>query len=70
MAFGLNDGKYSLCLSLQLSVPSSLNLLPGQIHMMRETVETERERRKTLSPTPAAASSSNLYLSLVGDMPA
>eukprot|EP00063_Salmo_salar_P097090 XP_014071925.1 PREDICTED: signal-transducing adaptor protein 2 isoform X2 [Salmo salar] len=55
---------------VELSVPSSLNLLPGQIHMMRETVETERERRKTLSPTPAAASSSNLYLSLVGDMPA
>ncbi|CAB1324387.1 unnamed protein product, partial [Coregonus sp. 'balchen'] len=54
----------------ELSVPSSLNLLPGQIHMMRETVETERERRKTLSPTPASASSSNLYLSLVGDMPA
>ncbi|XP_071010136.1 signal-transducing adaptor protein 2-like isoform X1 [Oncorhynchus clarkii lewisi] len=55
---------------VELSVPSSLNLLPGQIHMMRETVETERERLKTLSPTPAAASSSNLYLSLVGDMPA
>uniref|UniRef100_A0A674C6M7 Signal transducing adaptor family member 2b n=1 Tax=Salmo trutta TaxID=8032 RepID=A0A674C6M7_SALTR len=55
---------------VELSVPSSLNLLPGQIHMMRETVETERERLKTLSPTPAAASSSNLYLSLIGDMPA
>uniref|UniRef100_A0A674C6D5 Signal transducing adaptor family member 2b n=1 Tax=Salmo trutta TaxID=8032 RepID=A0A674C6D5_SALTR len=57
-------------IKITLSVPSSLNLLPGQIHMMRETVETERERLKTLSPTPAAASSSNLYLSLIGDMPA
>uniref|UniRef100_A0A4W5QPL0 Signal transducing adaptor family member 2b n=1 Tax=Hucho hucho TaxID=62062 RepID=A0A4W5QPL0_9TELE len=55
---------------VELSVPSSLNLLPGQIHMMRETVETERARRKTLSPTTTAESSSNLYLSLVGDMPA
>ncbi|XP_029607106.1 signal-transducing adaptor protein 2 isoform X1 [Salmo trutta] len=53
---------------VELSVPSSLNLLPGQIHMMRETVETERERRNNLSLTLAAASSSNL--SLVEDMPA
>uniref|UniRef100_A0A4W5MRM5 Signal transducing adaptor family member 2b n=1 Tax=Hucho hucho TaxID=62062 RepID=A0A4W5MRM5_9TELE len=53
---------------VELSVPSSLNLLPGQIHMMRETVETERERRNNLSLTLAAASSSNLRL--VEDMPA
>ncbi|CAB1331414.1 unnamed protein product [Coregonus sp. 'balchen'] len=51
---------------VELSVPSSLNLLPGQIHMMRETVETERERQNNLSLTLAAASSSNL----VEDMPA
>ncbi|XP_010870072.2 signal-transducing adaptor protein 2b [Esox lucius] len=58
---------------VELSVPDSLNLLPGQIHMLRETVEAERERRKTAHPAPAAtavASSSNLYLSLIEDMPA
>ncbi|XP_075943406.1 signal-transducing adaptor protein 1-like [Anarhichas minor] len=39
----------------ELSVPASLNLLPGQIHMLKETVETEKARINT---------------SLKGDMPA
>ncbi|KAL1022955.1 hypothetical protein UPYG_G00034680 [Umbra pygmaea] len=60
---------------VQLSVPDSLNLLPGQIHMLRQTLEEEMKRRNTTAPPPpppdvkAAASSSNLYLSLIGDMP-
>ncbi|XP_060934883.1 signal-transducing adaptor protein 1-like [Limanda limanda] len=34
----------------ELSVPSSLNLLPGQIHMLQEAVENERERLKCVAP--------------------
>ncbi|KAL4634731.1 signal-transducing adaptor protein 2 [Arapaima gigas] len=45
----------------ELSLPSSLNLLPGQLCFLREVVEKERQRRK--APT------SNVYLSLLGDMP-
>ncbi|XP_066551909.1 signal-transducing adaptor protein 2a isoform X1 [Amia ocellicauda] len=47
---------------VELSVPSSLTLLPGQVHMLREVVEKESERRK-LAP------SSSLYLDLTGTMP-
>ncbi|KAG7488221.1 hypothetical protein MATL_G00030190 [Megalops atlanticus] len=53
---------------VELSVPSSLNLLPGQVHMLREVVERERERCKP-PPIPSAPTSS-LYLPLLGDMPA
>ncbi|XP_073333053.1 signal-transducing adaptor protein 1-like [Pagrus major] len=52
----------------ELSVPSSLNLLPGQIHMLKEAVDREKERLKTIPP-PAATNSSP-YLSLIADMPA
>ncbi|XP_048832013.1 signal-transducing adaptor protein 1-like isoform X3 [Brienomyrus brachyistius] len=45
------------------SVPSTLNLLPGQVHMLQEVVEKEQERQNT------AAVQDNLYLSLVADMP-
>lgn len=53
--------------SLQLSVPSSLNLLPGQIHMLKEAVEREKERINTVPP-PAATSSGH-YISPKADMP-
>ncbi|XP_026098770.1 signal-transducing adaptor protein 1-like isoform X1 [Carassius auratus] len=36
----------------KLSVPSSLNLLPGQIHMMREIIEKEKIRQRLLSSPP------------------
>ncbi|XP_070688417.1 signal-transducing adaptor protein 1-like [Pempheris klunzingeri] len=52
----------------ELSVPSSLNLLPGQIHMLREAVDNEKERIKN-APQPAVTSSSP-YISLQADMPA
>ncbi|XP_034021201.1 signal-transducing adaptor protein 2-like isoform X2 [Thalassophryne amazonica] len=48
----------------QLAVPFSLNLLPGQIHMLREVVEKEIKRRKPLLP-PAGST----YLNLLADMP-
>uniref|UniRef100_A0A3B3T676 Signal transducing adaptor family member 2b n=1 Tax=Paramormyrops kingsleyae TaxID=1676925 RepID=A0A3B3T676_9TELE len=47
----------------ELSLPSTLNLLPGQVHMLQEVVEKERERQLS------AAVQENLYLSLVADMP-
>lgn len=55
------------CVLLQLSVPSSLNLLPGQIHMLKEAVEQERERIK--SDSPPAATDCSPYISLKADMP-
>ncbi|KAM4628943.1 signal-transducing adaptor protein 1-like isoform 2-T2 [Polymixia lowei] len=56
---------------VKLSVPSSLNLLPGQIHMLNEAVEKEKERIKAFRPPAASlsATSSDVYLSVVGDMP-
>nr|XP_046248010.1 signal-transducing adaptor protein 1-like [Scatophagus argus] len=51
----------------KLSVPS-LNLLPGQIHMLKEAVEREKERIKTVPP-PVVTSQSN-YVTLQADMPA
>ncbi|XP_029905182.1 signal-transducing adaptor protein 1 [Myripristis murdjan] len=50
----------------ELSVPSSCNLLPGQIHVLKETIKREGTRRQTLSP-PA---DSSLYVTLKPDMPA
>ncbi|XP_036970118.1 signal-transducing adaptor protein 1-like [Acanthopagrus latus] len=55
----------------ELSVPSSLNLLPGQIQMLKEAVEREKERLKTTTtPLPPAAANSSPYVSLTADMPA
>lgn len=54
--------------SLQLRVPPSLNLLPGQIRMLTEAVEKEKERLKNISP-PADNNNKN-YVCLQGDMPA
>ncbi|KAI4871751.1 hypothetical protein NFI96_029492, partial [Prochilodus magdalenae] len=50
-----------------LMVPTTLTLLPGQLQMLREVVEKERQRRKrSLSRAP----SSPLSLPLVGEIPA
>uniref|UniRef100_A0A3Q3VZG9 Uncharacterized protein n=1 Tax=Mola mola TaxID=94237 RepID=A0A3Q3VZG9_MOLML len=37
----------------ELSVPSSLNLLPGQVHMLKEAVEREKQRTKAAPPAPS-----------------
>ncbi|KAM7011922.1 signal-transducing adaptor protein 2-like [Tautogolabrus adspersus] len=52
----------------ELSVPTSLNLLPGQLHMLREAVEQEKERIKP-APPPSVTNSSP-YISLKADKPA
>uniref|UniRef100_UPI0037E94268 signal-transducing adaptor protein 1-like isoform X3 n=1 Tax=Semicossyphus pulcher TaxID=241346 RepID=UPI0037E94268 len=52
----------------ELSVPSSLNLLPGQIHMLKEAVEEEKERIKSF-PLPSVTNT-NHYIILKPDMPA
>ncbi|KAG9351276.1 hypothetical protein JZ751_025168 [Albula glossodonta] len=54
---------------VELSIPSYLNLMPGQRLLLKSVIERERERRRPPSPPPSAAASS-LYLSVQGDMPA
>ncbi|XP_076582363.1 signal-transducing adaptor protein 1-like [Chaetodon auriga] len=54
---------------MELSVPSSLNLLPGQIHMLKEVVEKEKQRLKTVSPPAVTNFDSSPYVSLTADMP-
>ncbi|XP_028856713.1 signal-transducing adaptor protein 2b isoform X2 [Denticeps clupeoides] len=59
----------------QLSVPSSLNLLPGQIHMMREVVESEKQRRRSVPTSPLASNvqadaECPFYVAVLSDMPA
>ncbi|XP_029004051.1 signal-transducing adaptor protein 1-like isoform X2 [Betta splendens] len=51
----------------QLCVPTSLNLLPGQLHMLNEAVEMEKERLKP-PPDPTEDNYSN-YISVQADMP-
>lgn len=46
-----------------------LNLLPGQIHMLKVAVEQEKERLKADPPSTAAAASCSPYVSLEADMP-
>lgn len=66
-----------VCVS-QLEVPTTLNLLPGQIHMLREAVEKEIERlnditEKTASARPSITVASpdlDNYLSVLSEMPA
>ncbi|KAM7388477.1 hypothetical protein PAMP_024649 [Pampus punctatissimus] len=53
----------------ELSVPSSLNLLPGQIHMLKEIVEKEKERLKNIPP-PDVTDSHDPVVSVQADMPA
>lgn len=49
-------------------MPTSLNLLPGQIHMLKEAVQKETERKQN-SP-PSAETSCPSYVTLQADMPA
>ncbi|XP_051525655.1 signal-transducing adaptor protein 1-like isoform X2 [Myxocyprinus asiaticus] len=51
----------------KLSVPSCLNLLPGQIHMMKEIIEKEKKRQQ---PPTAPSLLHNIYLPVLPDMPA
>ncbi|XP_061682253.1 signal-transducing adaptor protein 1-like isoform X2 [Syngnathoides biaculeatus] len=41
---------------VELSVPSTLNLLPGQMLMLEEVVKKEKERLRTFSPTSVVES--------------
>ncbi|XP_051509797.1 signal-transducing adaptor protein 1-like [Myxocyprinus asiaticus] len=50
----------------KLSVPSSLNLLPGQIHMMKEIIEKEKKRQQ---PPIAPSAAPNFYVLVLPDMP-
>ncbi|XP_039908858.1 signal-transducing adaptor protein 1-like isoform X2 [Simochromis diagramma] len=52
----------------ELAVPTSLNLLPGQLHMLKEAVQKEKERKQN-SP-PSAETSCPSYVTLQADMPA
>ncbi|KAL4608117.1 signal-transducing adaptor protein 1-like [Arapaima gigas] len=58
-----------ICSVVELCVPSSLNLLPGQIYMLKEVVERERERRRRKPPPTHPAPAVPLYLPLVGEIP-
>ncbi|KAK2900499.1 hypothetical protein QQF64_015574 [Cirrhinus molitorella] len=53
---------------VDLAVPTTLTLLPGQLHMLKEVVEKEKMRRKARSSSRAP--SSPLSLPLVGEIPA
>lgn len=54
----------------ELSVPSSLNLLPGQIHILKEAVDKEKLRLdNTPSPIPAATTDDSPYVNPLADMP-
>ncbi|KAI4905505.1 hypothetical protein NFI96_014290, partial [Prochilodus magdalenae] len=56
---------------VELTVPSALNLLPGQIHMLREVVEKERSRRKPLPALPSTnIPAQQVYITPLCDMPA
>lgn len=62
----------------QLEVPGSLNLLPGQLHMLREAVEKESERLRDMAEKAAAAHASvtvptaepDDYETVLSEMPA
>ncbi|XP_026061449.1 signal-transducing adaptor protein 2 isoform X4 [Carassius auratus] len=53
---------------VDLAVPTTLTLLPGQLHMLKEVVEKEKMRRKARASSRAP--SSPLSLPLVGEIPA
>ncbi|KAK2898429.1 hypothetical protein QQF64_032359 [Cirrhinus molitorella] len=53
----------------KLSVPSSLNLLPGQIHLMKEIIEKEKIRQRLLSSPPTSLGSESNYVTVQSDMP-
>ncbi|XP_051557697.1 signal-transducing adaptor protein 2-like isoform X3 [Myxocyprinus asiaticus] len=60
----MKDGE----IKLTLAVPTTLTLLPGQLHMLKEVVEKEKTRRK--ARVASRAPSSPLSLPLVGEIPA
>ncbi|XP_057213483.1 signal-transducing adaptor protein 2b [Triplophysa rosa] len=49
----------------KLSVPASLNLLPGQIHMMKEVIGKEKIRHQSSSSPDC-----HLYVPVISEMPA
>uniref|UniRef100_A0A672L527 Signal transducing adaptor family member 2a n=1 Tax=Sinocyclocheilus grahami TaxID=75366 RepID=A0A672L527_SINGR len=53
---------------VDLAVPTTLTLLPGQLHMLKEVVEKEKMRRQ--ARVSSRAPSSPLSLPLVGEIPA
>ncbi|KAM8874344.1 signal-transducing adaptor protein 1-like [Spinachia spinachia] len=53
---------------VELAVPPSINLLPGQIQMLKETVEKEEAR--TNNPSPPVVINNAAPASLQGDRPA
>uniref|UniRef100_A0A3B4AM93 PH domain-containing protein n=1 Tax=Periophthalmus magnuspinnatus TaxID=409849 RepID=A0A3B4AM93_9GOBI len=54
----------------KLSVPSSLNLLPGQIHILKEALDKEKLRlENTTSAAIAIDASSSPYVNPLADMP-
>ncbi|XP_058246182.1 signal-transducing adaptor protein 2b isoform X2 [Hemibagrus wyckioides] len=63
---------------VKLEVPTSLNLLPGQIHMLREAVDKEIERLKDIAENSATTQASITvattepgdYLPVLSEMPA
>lgn len=76
-----SDWEYGLIADVyvsQLEVPTSLNLLPGQTHMLREAVDKELERLKDITEKAASARASKAeatpdpdnYLSVPSEMPA
>lgn len=53
----------------ELSVPSCLNLLPGQIHILKEAVEKEMQRLDDASSISAATFDASPYVNPLSDMP-
>ncbi|XP_073674827.1 signal-transducing adaptor protein 2b isoform X2 [Garra rufa] len=60
---------YLLSIS-KLSVPCSLNLLPGQIHLMKEIIEKEKIRQRLLSSSSPSSAPESHYVTVQSDMPA
>lgn len=60
--------KEARTITLQLAVPASINLLPGQIQTLKETVEKEEARINNASPP--VVTNNAAPVSLQGDKPA
>ncbi|XP_051232439.1 signal-transducing adaptor protein 1 isoform X1 [Dicentrarchus labrax] len=54
----------------ELSIPSIANLLPGQIRMLKEAIEKEKERIQTPGVPPPVPTNSSPYIRLQSEMPA
>lgn len=53
----------------ELTVPSSLNLLPGQIHILKEAVDKEMQRLDSATSVSAATVDTDPYVKPLADMP-